>query len=76
MVAPLSLGPNDNLRIGVTNQTSDFSLTTGSFFLSNNNYFMLGHWGVSYGLKFSFLDFNNLKLKKSVFNFLRMSSFI
>ena len=68
MVAHLSLGFKNNLTIGVTNQTPDFPIMTASFFLTkNNNYFMFGPSGISYGLKFNFLDFNNLKLKKSLF---------
>ena len=68
IVAHLSLGFKNNLRIGVTNQSPDFPLMTPGFFLSkNNNYFMLGPTGFSYGLKFSFLDFNNLKLKRTLF---------
>jgi hypothetical protein len=56
MVAHLSLGFKNNLRIGVTNQTPDFPLMTAGFFLStNNNYFMLGPSGASYGLRYNFL---------------------
>ena len=43
MVAHLSLGLKNNLRIGVTNQTPDFPLMTVSFFLSDKNkYFIVG----------------------------------
>ena len=55
MVAHLSLGLKNNLRIGVTNQTPDFPLMTVSFFLSDKNkYFIFGPSGFSYGSKFSF----------------------
>ena len=55
MVADLSLGFKNNLRIGVTNQSPDFPIMTAGFFVSSNNiYFMLGPSGISYGLKFSF----------------------
>ena len=56
MVAHLSLGLKNNLRIGVTNQTPDFPLMTVSFFLSNKNkYIIFGPSGVSYGLRHNFL---------------------
>tara|TARA_A100001035_G_C27743968_1_gene483029 strand:- start:162 stop:1391 length:1230 start_codon:yes stop_codon:yes gene_type:complete len=55
MVAHLSLGFKNNLRIGVTNQSPDFPIMTAGFFVSSNNiYFMLGPSGISYGSKFSF----------------------
>ena len=56
MVAHLSLGLKNNLRIGVTNQTPDFPLMTVSFFLSDKNkYFIVGPSGFSYGLRHNFL---------------------
>ena len=45
MVAHLSLGFKNNLRIGVTNQSPDFPIMTAGFFVSSNNiYFMLYHF--------------------------------
>ena len=56
MVAHLSLGLKNNLRIGVTNQTPDFPLQTVSFFLSDKNiYSIFGPSGVSFGLRHNFL---------------------
>ena len=56
MVAHLSLGLKNNLRIGVTNQTPDFPLMTVSFFLSDKNkYFIVGPSGFSYGLRHNFI---------------------
>ena len=56
MVAHLSLGLKNNLRIGVTNQTPDFPLMTVSFFLSDKNkYFIAGPSGFSFGLRHNFL---------------------
>ena len=57
MVAHVSLGFKNNLRIGVTNQTPEYPLMTAGFFMSSNDtYFMFGPSGISYGLKFDFLD--------------------
>jgi prolipoprotein diacylglyceryltransferase len=55
MVAHVSLGFKNNLRIGVTNQTPEYPLATAGFFMSSNDtYFMFGSSGISFGQKFHF----------------------
>ncbi len=55
MATHVSLGLENNVRIGIAIQTPEYPLLTTGFFIDNNkSYFMAGPSGISSGIKFKF----------------------